>query len=263
VTSGRFDALLAEAESHPFTGWDFSWLGDRMRVESPWDYTQLVLDAARDAPDLLDMGTGGGEWLAGLPRRPERTVATEAWPPNVPIAAHRLRACGVPVVWAEGATDNAEQETRAAAGRLAFRSGAFHVVVNRHEAFVAAEVARILAPGGRFVTQQVDNGNLDDCFALLGRGAPRATQSWLGVAVAQLRAAGFAVDDARIGVETYTFADAAALAWYLAAVAPQHAEWSGFTIARNRDAFARLHARGEPIVVGQRRLLVQATVPER
>ena len=98
----RVDELLAEAEAQPFTGWDFSWLGDRMQVERPWDYTQIVLDAARRAPNLLDMGTGGGEWLAELPFRPRCTIATEAWPPNVVGAARHLRAVGVPVVRGRG-----------------------------------------------------------------------------------------------------------------------------------------------------------------
>jgi hypothetical protein len=260
--SASVDELLAEAAAHPFRGWDFSWLGARMRIEPPWDYTQLVLDAARDATDLLDMGTGGGEWLSELPRRPFRTVATEAWPPNVPIAARRLRECGVPVVWDEGATDNVDQAGTDPRGRLAFRTGAFHLVVNRHEAFVAREVARVLTRDGRFVTQQVDDGNLDDCFALLDLGAPQAPAgTWLDEAVEQLETAGFRIDDARTGRETYRFADVGALAWYLQAVAPQHAEWSEFEIAHHRDSFARLHAQaegGDPIVVRQKRLLVQA-----
>ena len=140
----RVDELLAEAEAQPFTGWDFSWLGDRMRVERPWDYTQIVLDAARGAPDLLDMGTGGGEWLADLPYRPRCTIATEAWPPNVVGAARHLRAVGVPVVRDEGAADNARQATEPPCGRLPFRDRAFHLVVNRHEAFVAGTLAQAI-----------------------------------------------------------------------------------------------------------------------
>ncbi|MGH8978897.1 MAG: class I SAM-dependent methyltransferase [Acidimicrobiia bacterium] len=256
------DALLAEAASRPFAGWDFSWLGARLLIEPAWDYTQLVLDAARDATDLLDMGTGGGEWLSGLPRRPSRTMATEAWPPNVPIAARRLRACGVPVVWDEGATDNVDQTGTDPRGRLPFRTGAFHLVVNRHEAFVAREVARVLTRAGRFITQQVDDGNLDDCFGLLGLDAPREPAgTWLAVAVDQLEAAGFRIDDARTGSETYRFADVGALAWYLQAVAPLHREWSDFEIQHHHDALDQIHARaehGEPIVVRQKRLLVQA-----
>jgi SAM-dependent methyltransferase len=196
-------ALLAEAEARPFTGWDFSPYRDRTTILRPWDYTQMAVDLARESPGLLDMGTGGGEWLAALPVHPPLTVASEAWPPNVALAARTLRAIGGCVVQDEGALDNDEQLVAQPRGRLPYRAGAFHLVVNRHEAFVAAEVARVLAPGGVFLTQQVDNGNLDDCCAWLDRPSPPPTASWLPLAVAQVRAAGLTVEDARVGVETY------------------------------------------------------------
>jgi hypothetical protein len=69
------------------------------------------------------MGTGGGEALSGLVPRPPRTVATEAWPPNVPVAARRLRPLDIPVVQDEGAAENFAQD--ASRGRLPFRDGAF------------------------------------------------------------------------------------------------------------------------------------------
>jgi len=37
-------------------------------------------------------------------------------------------------------------------GRLPFRDGAFALVIDRHEAFNAREVARVLAPDGVFIT---------------------------------------------------------------------------------------------------------------
>lgn len=46
------------------------------------------------------------------------TVATEAWPPNVPIAAARLRPLGIPVVQDEGAPDNTDSD-RTQRGRAA------------------------------------------------------------------------------------------------------------------------------------------------
>jgi SAM-dependent methyltransferase len=254
-------ALLAEAKARPFTGWDFSAYRDRTTIERPWDYTRMVVDLARESPDLLDMGTGGGEWLAALTVHPPLTVASEAWPPNVALAARTLRSVGGGLVQDEGALDNDEQLVSQPRGRLPYRTGAFHLVVNRHEAFVAAEVARVLAPGGVFLTQQVDNGNLDDCCTLLGRTAPPPTASWLPLAVAQVRAAGLTVEDARVGVETYRFADVGAFAWYLKAVGPLHDDWTTFAIDSYRDAFARLDAQvraGARLQIRQRRLLVRA-----
>lgn len=87
--------LLEEAARTPFRGWDFSWLSDRISVEPPpWSFDDVVAGLIVHAGDMLDMGTGGGEWLISLPRRPPRTVATEAWKPNVPIAADRLLPLG-------------------------------------------------------------------------------------------------------------------------------------------------------------------------
>src|SRR5690348_6076364 len=93
------EALLAEAAAHPVEGWDFSWLGERaVSLPPPWDFATIVEHHVQLVADLLDLGTGGGEWLASRPSRPARTVATEAWPPNVEVARRRLEPLGVEVV---------------------------------------------------------------------------------------------------------------------------------------------------------------------
>lgn len=58
-----FTFLLSEANS-PFSGWDFSHITHRM-VEVPltWSYTSKILMRVRTVESLLDMGTGGGEFL--------------------------------------------------------------------------------------------------------------------------------------------------------------------------------------------------------
>jgi hypothetical protein len=94
-TVAGFDELVTEALTAPFSGWDFSWLDRRSWTEPlPWDYSARVAALARNARTMLDMGTGGGEVLSRLPDRAPRTVATEAWPPNVPLAARRLLPLG-------------------------------------------------------------------------------------------------------------------------------------------------------------------------
>src|SRR5204863_5382205 len=115
------EQLLQQALDIPFRGWDFSVLGDRLVLEPPpWSFERIVDDEAVRAGSMLDMGTGGGEWLSQR-RHPARTVATESWPPNVPIAAARLGPLGIAVVQDEGAVDNTDQATRQAHGRLALR----------------------------------------------------------------------------------------------------------------------------------------------
>ena len=79
--AGSLDELLREANEHPVGGWDFAWLRNRLIDHPlPWDYEAMLIAFARNSPDLLDLGTGGGEFLAELGHRPPRTVATEAWP---------------------------------------------------------------------------------------------------------------------------------------------------------------------------------------
>jgi hypothetical protein len=232
--------LLREAEELPVEGWDLTALGDRLRVAPlPWDFDAIVARYARASPDLLDLGTGGGEWVAGLPSRPPRTVATESWPPNVTVARERLAPLGAEVVVTEPAPDNVSQEVDEQCGELPFASGSFSLITSRHTAFVAAEVARVLSAGGTFVTQQV-GGDYGDYYEALGLPRPRAAYVDLALARAQLEHAGLAVTDGAEGVEETTFTDVGAVAWYLRLI-----PWTvdQFSIAGHYDALVRLQER--------------------
>ncbi|MBF3362048.1 class I SAM-dependent methyltransferase, partial [Pseudomonas aeruginosa] len=64
ATGDEFDALLAEAGRTPMRGWEYDY-GGRIRLEPPpWDFPGRMLERCRAAASLLDMGTGGGEWLS-------------------------------------------------------------------------------------------------------------------------------------------------------------------------------------------------------
>ncbi|MCG3259308.1 MAG: SAM-dependent methyltransferase, partial [Candidatus Heimdallarchaeota archaeon] len=97
-----FDLLVEEAQ-RPFLGWDFSYIKDRF-VTAPltWSYTIEILPVLRQVNSLLDMGTGGGEFLSMLQPFPEKTYATESYEPNVPIAKKRLEPLGVEVTQISG-----------------------------------------------------------------------------------------------------------------------------------------------------------------
>lgn len=138
----------AAARARGFSGWDLSIARPRLlEAGPPWSYEALAREYAAGARAALDMGTGGGERLATLrPDLPQRTVATEEWAMNVPVAARRLAPLGVAVL-------------AAASLRLPFRDDSFDLVLNRHEYLDCAEVARVLRPGGRVVTQQVGEEN--------------------------------------------------------------------------------------------------------
>ena len=144
MSQTRFEQLIQEALAHSFSGWNFSWLDGRWHEVAPsWNYRQMVEDKTKNAASLLDMGTGGGEFLSSLPNLPPMTYATEGYAPNIPVAKERLEPLGIKV--AQVVDDNA----------LPLPSTAFDLVVNRHESYALPEVLRILRPGGLFLTQQV------------------------------------------------------------------------------------------------------------
>ena len=249
--------LLEEAEARPVEGWDFGWLGDRMRVAPlPWSFEDIVAAHAMHSADLLDMETGGGEWLARLSHRPPRTVATESWPPNVEVAGRRLRPLGITVVHDEGAPDNVEQSENEARGRLPFPSESFALISNRHGTFVASELARVLAPNGVFLTQQV-GGDYDEFRDALSipRQSGRGREWTLQLATAQLERAGLHVVESGEAFEATAFADVGAFAWYLKAI-----PWvvPGFSIAEQRARLEQLQAE-MPLTIRQPAFWLRAT----
>lgn len=135
-----------------FSGWfglsPFPDFDVRLLEPGPqWDYEAMVREMARDASAALDLGTGGGEFIADVrDSLPERVVATEEWHVNAPIAYERLRTIGVDVVWCRSLY-------------LPFAGESFDLVIDRHEELSPAEVARVLAPGGHVATQQVGPNN--------------------------------------------------------------------------------------------------------
>lgn len=218
ATGDEFDALLVEAGRTPMRGWEYDY-GGRIRLEPPpWDFPGRMLERCRAAASLLDMGTGGGEWLSRLPYRPPLTVATEGWAPNLEIARGRLEPLGIRVVEVEGAPDNHRQGREGdGGGALPFADGTFDLVGNRHESYLPSEVRRVLAPGGCFLTQQVAGDFNREFYALLGEPAPTPeAPHWnLGFARAQLEAAELPPVAGGEGWEVLHFADVGALAWYL------------------------------------------------
>ncbi len=220
-----FEEQVYNAERQPFQGWDFSYLHGRYDEGKPgWDFHEIVLERSRNVMSLLDLGTGGGEFLSSLGRLPETACATEGYRPNTKVALANLRSSGVAVVetWCE---DNG---TEAQAGALPFRNETFDIVIDRHESYVPGEVLRVLKRRGRFITQQVGSGNNSE-LRLLFKSAERHTYRNLSEAKDELEAAGFVVLECGESSVKSRFLDVGALVYYLKAI-----PWEvpGFSVSR-------------------------------
>lgn len=158
----NFHRYLEEI-NEKFVGWDFSSINDTGRIQNSllsWSYGSKVIAAMQNATTVLDMGTGGGEFLSLLEGYfPPNVYATEGYKPNVPIAKRKLEPLGVRVY----EVDNDEH--------LPFPDHSFDLIINRHESYSVKELKRILKPNGIFITQQVGGW---DC---------KEINDWFGVAV--------------------------------------------------------------------------------
>lgn len=226
------DTLLAQwrAEGQkPFIGWDFSYLAGRMIEDNPpWDYLDRAAALMADARSALDMDTGGGEKLLSLRAHwPPRLVATEEYPPNLALARSRLEPLGAQVVDAH----------LTEVDPMPFADGAFDLVLNRHGAFNSVEVARVLAPGGTFLTQQVDGHWAEDLQALFG-ASPQWPESTLTYHAPLLQAAGLEMVQTHDWAGRLRFTDVGAIVYYLKAV-----PWEvpDFSVDRYADVLLGLH----------------------
>ncbi|GGL50182.1 methyltransferase domain-containing protein [Planomonospora parontospora] len=224
-----YDDLVEQAVRASVLGWDFGWLRGRTTGGRPsWDYAERASALLPATRRLLDVDTGGGEVLASLSPLPRHTVAMEGWQPNVPVAAKRLGPMNVTVL--AGTAD-----------RIPAREGAFDLVLNRHGALDPVEAARVLAEGGRLLTQQVGSRNDLELNHALGVPPSADPESWtLAVAEERFHRCGLRVLDAREEMIDYVFQDIGAVIFQLRAV-----PWQvpGFDHDRHGEPLRALHER--------------------
>jgi len=250
-----FEELITEADVADVTGWDFSWLDGRATEERPpWGYQKLMGEKIGQAALALDIQTGGGEVLAGVPQRASKAmVATESWPPNIKRAQENLRDKGVVVV----ADDDRPP--------LPFADGTFDLVTSRHPVEAHWEdIAGVLAPGGTYFSQHVgpDSGHeVYDFF--LGPQPLGESDREPELARAGAQAAGLEVVDLRTAELRMEFFDVGAMVYFLRKVI-----WfvPDFTVERYRDQLKALHERIQtsgPFIAYSRRFLIEARKPGR
>lgn len=248
MTTSRFDRLVNEALQQDFSGWDFSWARGRWHEEEPsWNYRQLAQNRIWHAESLLDMGTGGGEFLASLADLPFPTFATESYPPNIEIARDRLEPLGIEVIALES-----DQE-------IPLPDRSLELIINRHESYYAPELYRLLQPGGIFLTQQV--GVLDNIRINQFLEAPLEVDAgtWnLDQEVQRLEAMDMRVTRAAEEFLDSVFDDIGVIVFYLKIISWQI---PAFSVEEYRDRLLALHRHIEeqgPFVSKAHRLLIEA-----
>lgn len=186
-------------------GWDFSHIHGRYTEETdlPWNYEEIVRNYLKKEYFLLDIDTGGGEFLLSLNHEPNRTSATEGYPPNIELCKQILLPIGIDFREAGNYT------------ALPFEDAQFDIIINRHGDYDIQELHRILKPGGIFVTEQVGEDNDRELVKLL---LPNAEKPFSGLNLTEQKSkflkAGFSILKEGEAFRPIRFFDVGALVWF-------------------------------------------------
>jgi hypothetical protein len=232
-------------QNAPLEGWDLSRAGNRIRFGPvPWDYRALARDLLDGSRQMLDMGTGGGEFLERLAPLPAFSVATELIPERAQIARKRLSPYGVTVVVVDQTAG------------MPFGREVFDLILCHNSAFVAKSVHPLIAAGGAFFTQQVGRENLRDLLREFSMAEGNKDWQSPDEAAIALEAAGFSdvvIETARPHIE---FKDVGAMLYFLNGILPGRID-----VCVHYDALLRLHTKvenGEVLRFPLSRYLVKA-----
>ena len=205
IQRGRILLWKEEEKIAHIHGWDFSHIDGKYEEpeDLPWDYRLVIQQYLTDEKVLLDMDTGGGEFLLSLNHLHKHTAATENYPPNVQLCNEVLLPLGIDFRPAD------------ANGTLPFEDNRFDLVINRHGSFNPAEICRILKPGGLFITQQVGAENERELVELLCGDIPLPfPDQYLAIASQKFQDAGFTILRAEECYRPIRFLDVGALVWF-------------------------------------------------
>ncbi len=152
----ELSSYLKKEIKEPFTGWNFVHIKEKWETDPlSWNYKEIIKKYLNKDMSLLDMGTGGGEFLLGLEHPYDKTSVTESYAPNIAICLDKLSPLGITVYPID--TDE----------KLPIDDETFDIVINRHESYDVEEIKRILKRDGIFITQQVGKNNNSDLAKFL------------------------------------------------------------------------------------------------
>jgi len=245
----RFNQLIDKALTKSFSGWDFAFVDERIvEAELSWKYQDLVKNRILSSRALLDMCTGGGEFLDQINELPKKTYATEGYAPNVAIAKKRLEHRGVQVV----AVESDEH--------LPLADNEFDLIINRHGAYSPREVSRVsVQSGATFVTQQVGSNNVIGLNEALF--ASVTMPNWnLHTAIDGLSEQGFVIKNGIEEEPLVAFKDIGAVVFYLKAIPWQIPD---FEYSKYRHKLFKIHKQIEShgsFDTNAHRFFIEATV---
>ncbi|MGQ7787598.1 class I SAM-dependent methyltransferase [Nesterenkonia sp. K-15-9-6] len=247
-----FQELVREACEAEVDGWGFRWLDGRATEERPpWGYARLMAGRLAAATSALDLETGGGEVLDEAPVLPPTMRATEAWPPNLAVARHRLGPRGVEVA-----------DTSAVQG-LPFADETFDLVTSRHPVSPDwPEIHRVLRPEGTYLAQHVGPASAFELIEhFLGPQPEARRHRHPDREAEQARDAGLEIRDLRTARCRLEFHDVGAVIWIL-----RKCPWwvPGFQTEDHMDrlrALDRQMRAGRPVVAHSTRHLIEAVRP--
>lgn len=195
----------AEEKIAHIRGWDFSHIHGRYEEEQslPWDYREEILCRLNPSMRILDVDTGGGEFLLSLKHPHHLCAAAENFPPNAALCRDTLLPLGVDFKQADGK------------GPFPWADHTFDMVINRHGDLCPGEIFRVLKPGGYFITQQVGACNDRELVQLLLGDTPLPfPDQHLAIIRKQFEESGFRIEQGMEAFGAIRFFDVGALVWF-------------------------------------------------
>jgi SAM-dependent methyltransferase len=180
----------------------------------PWDYKNIVERNISGEETVLDMDTGGGEFLSSLSNLPQNVYATEGYEPNITIAEQRLKEKNIVV------------KAIKRDGEIPFNDNYFDVIINRHGTYEINDIKRTLKNKGIFITQQVGGLNGIDINMAFGTKTMDSVEWCLLKNIEMFKDIGMKIVEFGEHIGKMKFSDIGAVVYYLKCIPWQVKDFS-------------------------------------